>query len=151
MLLTAVLPALRRLRSKGKSCRRTRKCGARRAESFKDTWKWPSGNGFLFPNRTGKGHVTKDIVCHAIIKARKNFSPPKAQMLNPTRVRSHSGRHRMINDLKTSGVPSDAAMVFARIKHKKTFDKYGQMDQEQSGQVLNRNGQLKRTLKALYS
>ncbi len=57
----------------------------------------------------------------------------------------------MINDMKTSAVATDAAMTYARIKHKKTFDKYGKLDQEQSGKLLNQNRVLKKTLKKMYS
>lgn len=57
----------------------------------------------------------------------------------------------MINDLKNNAVPTDAAMTFARIKDKRTFDKYGKLDQVQSGKLLNQNQNLKRTLKTMYS
>ena len=153
MLLSATLPALRSLRTKGKSRRRTRKFGSRGRVVFTDVWRWPKGNDFLFPNRAGDGHVQKDTVCHAIVKARKSFVAPinLATMLEPNRIRSHSGRHRMINDLKNNGIPCEAGMTYARIKDKKTYDNYGKMDQEQSGRVLNQNKGLKRTLKAMYS
>lgn len=155
MLLGAVLPTLRKLRAKGKSYKRTVNCGARGVKKFQDEWKWPSpGSGqYLFPNQWGTGPTSKYVVCHAIAKARKSFKPPKNQaaMLEPHRIRSHSGRHRMINDMKTSGVATDAAMTYARIKHKKTFDKYGKLDQEQSGKLLNQNKVLQKTLKNIYS
>ena len=153
MLLGAVLPSLRGLRTKGKSYKRTLKCGARGVKKFQDEWRWPSSGQYLFPNQWGTGPKTKDAVCHAISKARKSFKPPKNQaaMLEPHRIRSHSGRHRMINDMKTSAVATDAAMTYARIKHKKTFDKYGKLDQEQSGKLLNQNRVLKKTLKKMYS
>ena len=57
----------------------------------------------------------------------------------------------MINDLKNNGIPCEAGMTYARIKDKKTYDRYGRMDQEQSGKVLNQNKGLKRTLAAMYS
>lgn len=153
MLLSATLPALRSLRAKGKTYKRTRACGARGRVTFQDCWKWPKGQGYLFPNRLNNGHLTKDIACHAIVKARMSFTAPKglSAMLDTSRIRTHSGRHRMINDLKSSGVPTEAAMLYARIKDRKTFDKYGQLDQEQSGKLLNRNQNLKRTLKQMYS
>ena len=153
MMLAPVLPALRQLRAQGKTYHRTRKCGARGTKRIKDMWKWPpKKQQYLFPNQWGTGPKTKDVVAHAITKARKTFQPTKSQacVLETGRIRSHSGRHRMINDLKASSVPPDAAMVFARIKHKKTFDNYGRMDQEQSGKLLNSNNGLKRTLKTMY-
>lgn len=153
MMLAAALPMLRRLKAHGKSKRRTRNCGARGKVVFQDSWKWPKKGQYLFPNRYLNGRLKKDAVCHAIASVRKTFVAPKgcSAMFEPNRVRSHSGRHRMINDLKLSGISADAAMTYARIKDKKTFDKYGQLDQEQSGKVLNRNSGLKRTLKDMYS
>ena len=56
----------------------------------------------------------------------------------------------MINDLKNSNIPADAGMSFARIKHRRTYDMYGRMDQLQSGKVLNASQGLKRTLKEMY-
>ena len=65
--------------------------------------------------------MEKDAVCHALVKATKTFTPSlnESAMLDVRRIRSHSGRHRMINDLKACGCPSDAAIVYARIKDKK--------------------------------
>ena len=40
--------------------------------------------------------------------------------------------------------------MYARIKHKKTFDAYGRLDQAQSGKALQQNKVLQKMLKALY-
>ena len=146
MLLNAILPTLRRLRKKGKAVVRKRRCGARGTVSFKDEWCWPTGQKFLFPDRTGKSHIKKDVVCHAIQQARKSF-----RVMDSHKIRSHSGRHSMINALKTDNVPADAGMAFARISHKRTYDLYGQMNPLQAGQTLNSNKRLKKSLKAVYS
>ena len=147
MLLSSCLPVLRRLRQKGRSRKKQRSWGALGKRTFNDQWKWPK-KGYLFPNSTGTGPIKKDIVCHNICKARSSFEPPKGSvLLSKKSVRSHSGRHRMINDLKSSGVATDAAMVFARIKHKRTFDRYGRLDSDQSAKMLQSNKKLKATLK----
>ena len=65
---------------------------------FDDAWVWPSGDNYLFPDRTAKSHMKKDAVCHAITKARKSFG--KCAVINPEKIRSYSGRHTMINTLK---------------------------------------------------
>ena len=52
---------------------RKRRCGVRGAVSFKASWSWPTGQNYLFPDRTGKSHIKKDIMCHAIQKARCSF------------------------------------------------------------------------------
>ena len=132
MLLNAVLPTLRRLRKKGKSLVRNRRCGVRGAMSFKDSWSWPTGQNYLFPDRTGKSHIKKDMVCHAIQKARCSLKAMESH-----KTRSHSGRHTMINTLKSENVLADAGVSFARISHKRTYDDlYCQLDQLQAGNAL---------------
>ena len=84
-------------------------------------------------------------MCHAIQKARCSF-----KAMDSHKIRSHSGRHTMINTLKSENVPADAGMSFARISHKRTYDLYGQLNQLQAGSALNSNKRLKRTLKAVY-
>ena len=88
MLLNAILPTLRGLRKKGKAVVRKRRCGVRGTVSFKDEWYWPTGQKYLFPDRTGKSHIKKDVVCHAIQQARKSF-----RVMDSHKIRSHSGRH----------------------------------------------------------
>jgi len=146
VLLNHVLPTLRRLRKKGKSLVRKRRCGVRGTVSFKDSWSWPTGQNYVFPDRTGKSHIKKDIVCHAIQKARCSF---KAAM-NSHKITSQSRRHTMINTLKSQNVPADAGMSFARIFHTCTYDLHGQLNQLQASNALNSNKRLKRTLKAVY-
>lgn len=151
-MMTAYMAKLQSLRKHGKSRRRSRECGARGKRSFIDKWVWPKGSSYLFPNRKGNDHIKKDVVCHNISKAKKTFSPPASCRIQDVQlVRSHSARHRKINDLKNSGVAPDAGMTFARIKHKKTWDLYGKLDQTQAGDALQRNKKLQKTLKALYS
>ena len=144
--MSAILPTLRALKKKGKTVKRTRTCGVLGDVVLKDTWAWPTGQQYLFPDRTGASHVKKDIVCHAIKKLRGSFAVHGSE-----KIRSHSGRHSMINMLKKHNVPADVGMSFARISHKRTYDLYGQLNQLQAGQVLNSNKGLKRSLQDMYS
>ena len=146
VLLNAILPTLRGLKKNGKSVARKRRCGVRGTVSFKDAWRWPTGQNYLFPDRTGKSHIKKDVVCHALQKVRNSF-----RAMDSHKIRSHSGRHTMINVLKSENVPADAGMAFARISHKRTYDLYGQLNQLQAGQTLNSNKRLKKSLKFVYS
>lgn len=146
MLMGAILPTLRKLKKEGKTVRRKRNCGVRGQVSFQDSWMWPSGQKYLFPDRSGKSHLKKDIVCHAIKKIRNTFPVSGSE-----KIRSHSGRHSMINMLKSHNVPADVGMSFARISHKRTYDLYGQLNQLQAGQALNSNVRLKKSLKTMYS
>ena len=102
-MLSAILPVLKKLKEKGVSRHRQRRCGRRGLQTVRDEWRWPrSREGFLFPAPRSKGKPrTKDAVCHMIVKARKSFDVPG---VDAQRVRSHSGRHTFINDLKRSEI-----------------------------------------------
>ena len=106
MLLNAILPTLRTLRKKGKSVVRKRRCGVRGTVSFKDKWCWPTGQKFLFQTGLGSPMIKKDVVCHAIQQARKSF-----RVMDSHKIRSHSGRHSMINALKTDNVQQTLAWL----------------------------------------
>ena len=112
-----------------------------------DSWTWPQKpDGFLFPSSNG-GRMKKDAVCHSIVKVRKTF---ECSLVNTSQVRSHSGRHRMINDLKTSCIPADAGMLFARMKDKKTWASYGQLTPAQCSAVLEKSKHLKGVVSKVY-
>ena len=152
-LLQAALPLLRKLQTSGKSTWRLRGFGARGKKRVREHWQWPKSDGYLFPNQAHNGPMSKDRACHAIARARTSFCPRRqgpGPLLSTQSIRSHTGRHRMINDMKKCNISADAGMVFARIKHKRTYDLYGRMDQVQTGKVLNANKGLKRTLKEVY-
>ena len=150
-MLSSVLSTMKSLRDNGVTRRRLRACGARGAQRLVDSWKWPkTSQGFLFPSdRSPRKPKCKDSVCHLICKIRKTFKP-KGKTLNTERIRSHSGRHRMVNDLKRSDATTEVAMAFARIRDKKTFDNYGKLDDQQVGQSLDTNRKLKSALKQVY-
>ena len=151
-MLKACLPLLRRLRQNGKKSSRRVQCGARPTTTVKDHWTWPKGNKFLFPAPTKLGRKTKDIVCHVLTKARATFVPPKntSLVLDVKTIRSHSGRHRAINDLKRSCVDPESAMVYARTAHRRTYDAYGRMNQEQAAAALNGSKRLQSAFRGTY-
>lgn len=91
--------------------------------------------------------MKKDSACHAIVKVRETFDHPE---INNKAIRSHSGRHRMINDLKSNQVPEEAGMMYARIKDRKTWAGYGKLTPTQCGDVLERNKSFKKTLSTMY-
>ena len=150
-MLSSVVRTMKSFRDNGVTRRRHRGCGTRGMQYVVDSWKWPkTSQGFLFPSDRSPGKPkSKDSVCHRICKIRKTFRP-KERTFNTERVRSHSGRHRMVNDLKRSDATTEVAMTFARIRDKKTFDRYGQLDDHQVGHCLETNRKLKTALKQVY-
>eukprot|EP00435_Cladocopium_sp_Y103_P020787 s5396_g5.t1 len=144
------MPKLKQLRDKGISKKRSRKQGARGTITYHDRWAWPpEENDYLFPaerSDSKETHRCKDTVCKAIGRLRKTFQPPKNHYVHTHAIRSHSGRHRMVNDLRGAGVPEDIAMSFARICDKRTFAGYGQLTDEQTGVSLEKNTSFKRTI-----
>ncbi len=134
--------------------KRPRNNGARGVCSYIDRWKWlAKDNDYLFPatRRDSKEvHQCKDTVWKTIARLRQNFLPPKNHNVHTDTIRSHSGRHRMVNDLKSSGIPDDVATSFARICDKRTFAGYGQLTNEQTGASLEKNKALKRTMAETY-
>ena len=91
--------------------------------------------------------MSKDVVSHAIVKARRAFSLPGT---NTESIRSHSGRHRFINDMKMSNIPCEVGMVQSRIKDFKTYQAYGRLNEEQVARTLDKNRSLKRAMDSVY-
>ena len=91
--------------------------------------------------------MTKDIVSHAIVRARQTFEAPGVDV---TRIRSHSGRHRSIADLKSANVPPAIGMAHARIQTTKVYDLYGQLQESETARALEANRKLKATFKKIY-
>ena len=143
---TSALKLLQSLKKKGVKRKHTRNCGARGSVTFVDHWEWPKPGAYLFPSQRTSGRVKKDAVCHSIVKARKSFD----RDIDTTKVRSHSGRHRMINDMKSSSIPPEAGMMFARIKDKKPWASYGQLSPSQCREVLQKNQCLQKQMQKVY-
>ena len=132
---------------------RTKHAGARGFEKLKDDWKWPKDHGdYLFPSSWSPiCPRNKDVISHAIVKSRKTFqTTPDQGLVHPETIRSHSGRHRMVNDMKNAGVSMEVGMAFSRIKDKKTYLNYGRLVEDQAGAALENNPVLRKTLKSLY-
>lgn len=132
---------------------RTKHAGARGFEKLKDDWKWPKDHGdYLFPSSWSPiCPRNKDVISHAIVKSRKTFqTTPDQGLVHPETIRSHSGRHRMVNDMKNAGVSMEVGMAFSRIKDKKTYLNYGRLVEDQVGAALENNPVLRKTLKSLY-
>ena len=89
-----------------------------------DTWAWPlEPSGFLFPAQRPDSKTTKRVkgtVCKAISHLRHTFWPPKGMHVTAELIRSHSGRHRMINGMKRAIVAEEVGMMYARIKDRMT-------------------------------
>ncbi|OLQ03028.1 hypothetical protein AK812_SmicGene14072 [Symbiodinium microadriaticum] len=147
-IISSSRASLQRLRDKGLVVRRKRQAGARGQVTVREEWKWPRGDALLFESegRPGKPR-TKDVVSHAIVRARKTF---QAEHIDRSRIRSHSGRHRMIQDMKASGVADHVGMAHARIKSVKTYQSYGQLEDAQTAKALESNRKLKATVKQIY-
>ena len=133
------------LKEKGLKRKRTRRAGIRGVTVSWDTWYWPK-SGYLFPASridSVKKHRVKDTVCKTISRLRKSYEGVLAG-----RIRSHSARHSMINLLKTSGIPDQVGMLFARISDQDVYDVYGNMTLSQATTILKKNKTLKASLTA---
>ena len=149
-MMTAVLPRLKQLRKQGVGKFRVRENGARAKTRCLDKWMWPA-SGYLFPSKrvdAVKPHINKNSVCKAIARVRSTFAPKG--FTGGATVRSHSARHRMINDMKCSEVPDEIGMMVARITDKRVYHGYGQLSSVQTATALERNKKFKKLLLQLY-
>ena len=65
-------------------------------------------------------------------------------------VRSHSGRHTMINQLKEAGLPDDINMMYARICDRQTYAGYGVFSEDQAAHVLHKSKKLRAAVATIY-
>ena len=145
-ILPVFMKKLKQLRDSGVSYRRSTACGARRVVTFVDTWQIPK-SGLLFKSIRSDAkecHRTKDTISRAIARARSSFSVNGQPFHERQRIRSHSARHRMIQDLKLSMVGEEAGMFFAAIRSKDVYREYGALAEDQCRKIL-------RTSKSLCS
>lgn len=121
-VMKPAMAKLRSLRDQGVARRRTKNKGMWGAIKEMDRWQIPvHADDFLFPSSRSDcetPHMNKNTVCKAIDRIRSSFDPPMT--IQTKTIRSHSGRHRMVNDLKRCGVPEGTAMHFARIVDRRT-------------------------------
>ena len=148
-LLQETKMVLKRLKDVGVKQKRVRDAGARGRQVFWDHWMWPQKeSGLLFPAKrmdSNSQHKTKDTVCKAIARLRKTYK----QAVDGV-IRSHSGRHSMINLLKTSRIPDPVGMQFARISNPKVYEQYGHLTGGQLSALLKKNKALQGSLKQQY-
>ena len=153
-VLKPAMAKLRHLRDHGVGKMRTQKKGMMGTVRQMDRWRFPvEKDGYLFPAIRSDCHtryINKNTVCRAISRIRSSFEPPKNLFVQPKTIRSHSGRHRMVNDLKRCGVADGTAMHFARIVGRRTFLGYGALDDTQAGQMLGNNAKLNKTMSEIY-
>ena len=86
----------------------------------------------------------------AIRRARASYVPPHGTQVKIKQIRSHSARHRCINDLKTSGVPSAIGKVFSRIASQKVYDGYGRVSEAQASEALAGNKKVQDLWSSIY-
>lgn len=124
-VMKAAMSKLRSLRDRGVAKVRSRKKGMWGMVKETDRWKFPvEQDDFLFPASRSDchtKHTNKNTVCKAIARIRDSFDPPKVPVRTQS-IRSHSGRQRMVNDMKRCGVADGTAMHFARIVDRRTGD-----------------------------
>lgn len=146
-LLPEVKQVLKFLKEKGITRKRTTRKGARGEVTWIDRWRWPD-QGQLFPTSRDDSYGTcrsKDTACKAVSRLRKTFHEPVESS-----IRTHSGRHRMVNDLKSAGIPDEVGMAFARIKDRKTYEGYGKFSEDQKHTVIKKNKALRDTVASLF-
>ena len=120
-LLKPALAKLRLLKAHGVNRKRSRSKGMWGRVTFQDKWVFPrEPDQLLFPALRADcntKHINKDTACKAVSRLRATFSiPPKVSVAIVTQnIRTHSGRHRMVNDMKRCDVAEATAMQYARI------------------------------------
>lgn len=147
-MLPSVKRILLELKKKGVSRRRSENKGSRGKVTWWDKWKWPA-KGKLFPAQRDDCHTStrnKDTVAKAISRLRKTFEQPVDRT-----IRSHSGRHTMINTLKATGIPDEVGMFYARISDKQTYAGYGSFTSTQATEFIKKSKTLRKSLVTVYS
>ena len=142
-LSEAAASFVRKLQEEGISVSRVRNTGLRGVQSFSDTWLWPEEpEDYIFPASRRDSKETrrsKDVVARAIRKARQTFKVPHIPEVQPGRIRSHSGRHRCINDMKHHNVDREVGKKFARSADGGVYERYGKLSAQQAGKKLQQN------------
>jgi hypothetical protein len=120
--------------------------------TYVDTWAW--SDNFLFPSSRSDARSPKrckDTVCKAISRIRKTFrAQDGTKDFASCSIRSHSGRHRKINDLKYSGVVQETAAKYAFIDDMRTYEGYGRLNYVQAGAQIAANAQVEALISSCY-
>ena len=114
----AAFSTFNRFKDEGISVQRVRGIGCRGRMNVGDKWEWPlEQDGLLFPadrSDSKTAERNKDTVSKAIARSRKSFNAPAGcPVLKVAQIRSHSGRHRAINDMKQHEVNKEVGKTFA--------------------------------------
>ena len=151
-ILKALLPQFQRLYRDGVSVMRTQKAGARGEVTAPDRWQFKDDR--LFPSTrcdAQEPHINKDSAVKAIVRARHTFqAPPGCEAVDVASIRSHSGRHRFINDMKNASVDRRVGMTYGRIDEGPSYDGYGAVTHSQAGHVLDSNAALSLVFAKMY-
>ena len=150
----AAFDFLLKLREEGVSVRRQRNTGVRGMQAVTDEWFWPEDpehHLFQAKRRDSKlVRASKDTVARAIRRARRTFHVPHIPEVQPGKIRSHSGRHRCINDMKEHNVEREVGKKYARISDETVYDRYGKLSAQQAGKKLLQNHDLQAYWKRMY-
>ena len=88
----------------------------------------------------------------ALRTSRQSFVPPVGGgTIRISKIRSHSARHRCINDLKQSRTSTATAMRFSRITSSQVFSGYGQQSEDQIQEALLADDGLQQLWLDIYS
>ena len=154
VLSEAAATFVRKLQEEGVSVSRVKNTGILGRQTSKDIWNWPEEpEDYLFPSTrrdSQQARRTKDTVARAIRNARQTFKVPHIPEVQPQRIRSHSGRHRCINDMKQHNVEREVGKKFARITDDGVYEKYGKLSAQQAGKKLRQNVELQSFWKQMY-
>jgi integrase len=150
----AAVQFVRKLQEEGISVNRPKNTGLRGKQDMMDVWHWPKEpEDYLFPasrRDSQQKNRGKDVVARAIRSARRTFQVPHIPEVQPNRIRSHSGRHRCINDMKQHNVEREVGNKFARIADDGVYERYGKLSAQQAGKKLQQNQDLQVLWKQMY-
>lgn len=150
----AAIVFIHKLRAEGFTVTRQMNTGLRGRQAVNDVWAWPEDpEHHLFPAKRRDSKLvrrTKDTVARAIRRARRTFHVPHIPEVQPSKIRSHSGRHRCINDMKQHNVDREVGKKYARISDEGVYDRYGKLSAQQAGKKLLQNQELQAFWKHMY-
>ena len=143
----------------GIKVKRLKIMGVRGKQEVTDAWIWPeTPEEYLFPSSrrdSQQGRRTKDAVAKAIARARQTFQVPNIPEVQPSRIRSHSGRSRCIKDMKQHKAEREVGEKYAGItgggvcgKHWR--NKAKELNAQQVGKKLQQNRELQTYWKQMY-
>ena len=149
----AVAQILLKLKSDGASATRHRKNGARPAKEYQDVWSWSDGPLFPATRPDSRSPMrVKDTACKAIIRIRRSFiaADSTGRAVPTYSIRTHSGRHHKINQMKRNSVPQEAAGKYAAIENEQVYARYGKLTAHQAGSIVAANRGVELAVQSSY-